>query len=159
MCSWFALVLQALCHAGRWDVCLLPAACSTGCAQPPASRCPRLRLQPKWERVQAAKEAALEGGGPQRVAKQHDKARGQRAALLLHSCRPAAAARWAPPRLSLLLVRPSLQGKLTARERLQVLFDPGSFREAGALVQHRCHDFGMADQQYYGAGGGTGVCV
>jgi hypothetical protein len=27
----------------------------------------------KWERIQAAKEAALQGGGPERVAKQHDK--------------------------------------------------------------------------------------
>lgn len=32
-----------------------------------------------------------------------------------------------------------------------MLFDPGSFREAGALVQHRCSDFGMDRQQYYGA--------
>lgn len=48
-----------------------------------------------------------------------------------------------------------LQGKLTARERLQVLFDPGSFREAGALVQHRCHDFGMEQQQFYGGQGGA----
>jgi hypothetical protein len=51
---------------------------------------------------------------------------------------------------------PDVQGKLTARERLQVLFDPGSFREAGALVQHRCTDFGMDRQQYYG---GQWACV
>jgi hypothetical protein len=31
-----------------------------------------------------------------------------------------------------------------------VLFDAGSFRECGALVQHRCNDFGMEKQQYYG---------
>lgn len=54
------------------------------------------------------------------------------------------------PRLTTWCCTRSLQGKLTARERLEVLFDPGSFREAGALVQHRCTDFGMEQQHYYG---------
>lgn len=35
------------------------------------------------------------------------------------------------------------QGKLTARERLNLLFDEGSFRETGIFVKHRCTDFGM----------------
>lgn len=35
------------------------------------------------------------------------------------------------------------RGKLTARERLEALFDPGSFRELDLLVEHRCHRFGM----------------
>jgi len=35
------------------------------------------------------------------------------------------------------------KGKLTARERLQVLLDEGSFREYDQLVEHRCSDFGM----------------
>ena len=34
-------------------------------------------------------------------------------------------------------------GKLTARERLDLLFDQGSFVEIGAFVKHRCSDFGM----------------
>ncbi len=34
-------------------------------------------------------------------------------------------------------------GKLTARERVQLLLDPGSFVEIDALVTHRCRDFGM----------------
>jgi len=34
-------------------------------------------------------------------------------------------------------------GKLTARERLDLLFDPGSFRELDMFVQHRCDNFGM----------------
>lgn len=38
-----------------------------------------------------------------------------------------------------------------------MLFDPGSFREAGALVQHRCTDFGMAEQQIFGGQGGAGA--
>jgi propionyl-CoA carboxylase beta subunit len=37
-------------------------------------------------------------------------------------------------------------GKLTARERIEVLFDSGSFEEVDKLVTHRCRDFGM-DQQ------------
>ena len=36
-------------------------------------------------------------------------------------------------------------GKLTARERLDLLFDPGSFQELDMFVHHRSTDFGMAD--------------
>jgi len=35
------------------------------------------------------------------------------------------------------------RGKMTARERLEVLLDDGSFQEVDALVEHRCRDFGM----------------
>lgn len=35
------------------------------------------------------------------------------------------------------------KGKLTARERLNVLFDPGTFREIDMFVTHRCTNFGM----------------
>ena len=35
------------------------------------------------------------------------------------------------------------KGKLTARERLSVLFDEGTFVEANALMESRCTDFGM----------------
>jgi len=34
-------------------------------------------------------------------------------------------------------------GKLTARERIELLFDPGTFQEIDKLVTHRCRDFGM----------------
>jgi propionyl-CoA carboxylase beta chain len=47
-------------------------------------------------------------------------------------------------------------GRLTARERLDLLLDPGSFRELGQLVTHRCSDFGMADQKIPGDGVVTG---
>jgi propionyl-CoA carboxylase beta subunit len=43
-------------------------------------------------------------------------------------------------------------GKLTARERIALLFDPGSFEEIDALVTHRCQDFGMGDQVIPGDG-------
>jgi propionyl-CoA carboxylase beta chain len=43
-------------------------------------------------------------------------------------------------------------GKLTARERVDLLFDPGTFEELDKLVTHRCVDFGMADQQIPGDG-------
>ena len=43
-------------------------------------------------------------------------------------------------------------GKLTARERIDLLFDPGSFEELDKLVTHRCLDFGMADQVIPGDG-------
>ncbi len=43
-------------------------------------------------------------------------------------------------------------GKLTARERIDRLFDPGTFEEVDKLVTHRCLDFGMADQVVPGDG-------
>ena len=44
------------------------------------------------------------------------------------------------------------KGKLTARERLDVLLDPGSFEELGCFVEHRCTNFGMNDMQVSGDG-------
>ncbi len=43
-------------------------------------------------------------------------------------------------------------GKLTARERVDLLLDAGSFVEIDALVTHRCRDFGMEDQKIPGDG-------
>jgi len=43
-------------------------------------------------------------------------------------------------------------GKLTARERIDLLFDPGSFEEVDKLVAHRCRDFGMENQIIPGDG-------
>jgi propionyl-CoA carboxylase beta chain len=58
-------------------------------------------------------------------------------------------------------------GKLTARERLDYLCDPGTFVEMDALVTHRCIDFGMETQKIpgdgvvtgYGKINGRSVCV
>ena len=47
-------------------------------------------------------------------------------------------------------------GKLTARERIETLLDPGSFEELDALVVHRCDDFGMGSQRIPGDGVVTG---
>ncbi|HET6959517.1 MAG TPA: carboxyl transferase domain-containing protein [Vicinamibacterales bacterium] len=43
-------------------------------------------------------------------------------------------------------------GKLTARERIELLFDPGTFEEVDKLVTHRCRDFGMETQIIPGDG-------
>ena len=43
-------------------------------------------------------------------------------------------------------------GKLTARERTELFFDPGSFREIDKLVTHRCRDFGMDGELVPGDG-------
>ncbi|WIA28131.1 hypothetical protein OEZ86_010705 [Tetradesmus obliquus] len=48
------------------------------------------------------------------------------------------------------------KGKLTARERLSVLLDPGSFLESGTFVEHRCRDFGMDKTSFSGDGVITG---
>ena len=47
-------------------------------------------------------------------------------------------------------------GKLTARERLDLLLDPGSFVELDAFVTHRSSDFGLAEHRFLGDGVVTG---
>ncbi len=47
-------------------------------------------------------------------------------------------------------------GKLTARERVLLLLDEGSFEELDKFVEHRCLDFGMAEQKVPGDGVVTG---
>ncbi len=47
-------------------------------------------------------------------------------------------------------------GKLTARERINLLLDPGSFEEMDKLVVHQCYDFGMEKKRIYGDGVVTG---
>ena len=48
------------------------------------------------------------------------------------------------------------KGKLTARERIEVLLDPDSFEEYGLFVEHRCNDFGMDEKRHPGDGVITG---
>jgi propionyl-CoA carboxylase beta chain len=48
------------------------------------------------------------------------------------------------------------RGKLTARERLEILLDPGSFEEWDMFVEHRSHDFGIDEQKIPGDGVVTG---
>ena len=82
-------------------------------SEPPSESSPLMELKKR-------KEAALRGGGPERVAKQHE------------------------------------QGKLTARERLDLLLDPDTFEELDRFVTHRCTDFGMEKQKFAGDGVVTG---
>jgi propionyl-CoA carboxylase beta chain len=59
------------------------------------------------------------------------------------------------------------KGKLTARERVNILLDEGSFEEMDMFAEHRSHDFGLEHQRYSGDGvvtgtgmiGGRIVCV
>ena len=74
----------------------------------------------RLEELRVRREAALEGAGPDAVARQHDR------------------------------------GKLTARERLDVLLDEGSFVETDALAVHRASGFGLDDLHYPGDGVITG---
>jgi propionyl-CoA carboxylase beta chain len=52
--------------------------------------------------------------------------------------------------------RQHAKGKMTARERVDALLDPGSFTEFDELARHRAHDFGMAASRPYGDGVVTG---
>jgi propionyl-CoA carboxylase beta chain len=72
------------------------------------------------ERLRERERLAEQGGGEERLRKQHE------------------------------------QGKLTARERLERLFDPATFEEVDKLVTHRCVDFGMEKQIVPGDGVVTG---
>lgn len=48
------------------------------------------------------------------------------------------------------------KGKLTARERIDLLLDEGSFEEFDMFVTHRCNEFGLDQQKYYSDGVVTG---
>ncbi|WP_020529421.1 acyl-CoA carboxylase subunit beta [Flexithrix dorotheae] len=48
------------------------------------------------------------------------------------------------------------KGKLTARERIALLIDEGTFEEIGKFVKHRCRDFGLENETYLGDGVITG---
>ena len=48
------------------------------------------------------------------------------------------------------------KGKLTARERIEVLLDSNSFEEIGMLVTHRSTNFGLENEKYLGDGVVTG---
>ncbi len=74
----------------------------------------------KIRTLRELREQARQGGGPERVARQHAK------------------------------------GKLTARERIELLLDKGSFRELDMFVTHRTTDFGLDKQKFLGDGVVTG---
>ena len=48
------------------------------------------------------------------------------------------------------------KGKFTARERIHMLLDDGSFEEFDMFVTHRCNNFGMEKEKYLGDGVVTG---
>ncbi len=52
--------------------------------------------------------------------------------------------------------RQHAEGKLAARERIELLFDEGTFEEVGKFVEHNCRDFGMESQRIPGDGVVTG---
>lgn len=77
-------------------------------------------MEEKIKFLKEQREIALQGGGKDRIKKQHSK------------------------------------GKLSARERIELLMDRGSFEEIGMLKEHRSFDFGMETQQFPGDGVITG---
>lgn len=48
------------------------------------------------------------------------------------------------------------QGKMSARERIEYLFDPGTFVELQGYMQHRSSNFGLEKKKFYGDGVITG---
>src|ERR1700688_3083005 len=54
------------------------------------------------------------------------------------------------------IARQHARGKLTARERVELLLDPGSFTELDMFTRHRSHGFGLEDNRPWGDGVVTG---
>jgi propionyl-CoA carboxylase beta chain len=79
-----------------------------------------MSMRDQLDLLQQKRAESEQGGGPERIAAQHQK------------------------------------GKMTARERLDVLLDAGSFVELDRFVTHRATDFGLAEQQILGDGVVTG---
>ena len=77
-------------------------------------------MQERIEALQKKRDHLAQGGGAERIAKQHE------------------------------------QGKLTARERVEKLTDPGSFLEVGLFATHRQTNFGMAGKELPADGVVTG---
>ncbi|MCA1818942.1 MAG: methylmalonyl-CoA carboxyltransferase, partial [Halobacteriales archaeon] len=69
-----------------------------------------MTVEAKVADLRRRKADSLQGGGPERIEKQHQS------------------------------------GKYTARERIDLLLDAGSFVEVDALREHEAHDFGMASK-------------
>ncbi len=74
----------------------------------------------RLDNLRRRREEALAGGGPDAIARQHDR------------------------------------GKLTARERIDLLLDEGSFVETDAFAVHRASGFGLEEERYLGDGVVTG---
>lgn len=89
------------------------------------------------ERIEKKRKAALTGGGQLRIAAQHKRVSHEN--LLENEC---SWNEWKHNSLRRAL-KCWAQGKLTARERLELLLDPDSFVEYDMFVEHRCSDFGM----------------
>jgi propionyl-CoA carboxylase beta chain len=79
-----------------------------------------MSIQEKLEELRRRNREAELGGGPDRIAKQHEA------------------------------------GKMTARERIDYLFDKGSFVEVDKFVTHQCYNFGMENKKIPGDGVVTG---
>jgi methylmalonyl-CoA carboxyltransferase large subunit len=77
-------------------------------------------MDQRLEELRTKRDHLMAGGGPDRIAKQHE------------------------------------QGKLTARERIECLGDPGSFLEIGLFAEHRQTNFGMAGKELPADGVVTG---
>ncbi len=75
---------------------------------------------PLVQDLNARRQEALEAGGKERIARQHER------------------------------------GKLTARERIEILLDEGSFEEMGMFVRHQITKFGLENNRPYGDGVVTG---
>ena len=115
------------------DICTCPPAVIDQLFNHPLTNIGLEKFLKDWEKAQARRRPSAGSMTPDDT-------------LATSSAAPSSAA--AQERLD----RQHAAGKLTARERIELLFDPGTFEEVDKLVTHRCRDFGMADQIVPGDG-------
>ncbi|HWX25276.1 MAG TPA: acyl-CoA carboxylase subunit beta [Vicinamibacteria bacterium] len=112
-----------------------------------ASRASPSKPRPPGRAAPAAADAAAAGAGGERPGEGGGSVRDRLTEILRAKVRAAEEGGGTERR-----DRQHREGKLTARERVELLLDEGSFEELDTLVEHRCLDFGMADQKIPGDG-------
>jgi acetyl-CoA carboxylase carboxyltransferase component len=110
-----------------------------------------MATEPDAETAAAQDEAAAEGGTAEDQDVRSRRALEERIEELRGKKREALEAGGAEA-----VERQHARGKLTARERIELLLDPGSFVETDMLARHRVHAFGMQRTRPYGDGVVTG---
>src|SRR5918999_1543226 len=110
-----------------------------------------MATEPDAETAAAQDQAAAEGGSAEDQDVLSRRALEERIDELRSKKREALEAGGAEA-----VERQHARGKLTARERIELLLDPGSFVETDMLARHRVHAFGMQRTRPYGDGVVTG---
>ena len=132
-----------------WPTCAARRGAPTTCCRRCARRC---APAPRWARCCGVLREEFGEYDRVRAARPGDRAPTEKRERLRSAAR-GGRPRAAPRRPSSASTR---AGKLTARERIDLLLDPGSFTELDMFARHRAHGFGLEDKRPWGDGVVTG---